>query len=216
VHQPIITPAALEQGVRIGRASRLEWYCLELSRQVLRRLTKRADADDVAQRVVERLLQDPERLMAEYPSPAQYAAAATAHTAIGEDRRNRGQRCEGTRLRVLDDRTVQARRQWISGDALGPDGEPGAFERHADDSELLDERVARQLDASLLAGHAVAGLSDDDRRALHLVHVLGHTVKEVAELMGVRRETMSRRMGRILHTVHQNLAMAPRTTATDA
>lgn len=207
--------ATLRPGVRIGRVSDVEWYCAELHRHVLRRLGHRFDADDVAQRVVELLLANPTSLMQRYPEPARFAKAAGQHVAIGEDRRNRGQRGEGTRLRLADDGTLYAPRTVLSGEAPAASGVGSVFDGVTDGADAFDDRVLHRHEVLRTIEACTFNLSHEDRRLLYLVDGLGYTVVEVARAMRLTRETVSRRLSRIRRIVQQNRVVTYRSPDTD-
>ncbi|MFM8266427.1 MAG: hypothetical protein ACKOA2_00165 [Ilumatobacteraceae bacterium] len=186
-------------------------YAVVLFRHVVRLHARRRphDADDVAATVVEEFLNhDPETrlsIMAEHPDAAKYAQLVTFRAGIDHDRRQRVQRCEGVRLTPLADGGLTTGRTWTSGDAA-PSGGAALFERVIDDDIPIDDEVTHRLAVSRLADEILCDLDDDDRRLLTRIDGLGHAVNDVAAEIGVRRETLSRRVNRLRAVVRDKAA----------
>lgn len=195
-------------------------YAVVLFRHVVRLHARRRpdDADDVAATVVEEFLRsDPETrlsIMAEHPDAAKYAQLVTFRAGIDHDRRQRVQRCEGVRLHPLADGGLTTGRTWTSGDAA-PAGGAALFERVVDDDTPIDDDVTHRLAVSRLADEILRCLDDDDRMLLTRIDGLGHAVNDVAVELGVRRETLSRRVNRLRATVREHAAAQARSALTD-
>jgi len=162
------------------------------------------DASDIAQAVAESFLTDAERIMARFPNPARFAHGTARYAAISFARRERVQRGEGTRLADLGGGSLAPRRRYLSGNATLADSEFELFDTLVDTSEPVADKVARECDIDALLARCMAGISPIDRELLMLVDGMGYIVKEVADLVGQRRETVSRRITRVRQQVARN------------
>ena len=162
------------------------------------------DASDIAQAVAESFLTDAERIMARFPNPARFAHGTARYAAISFARRERVQRGEGTRLADLGGGSFAPRRRYLSGNATLADSEFELFDTLVDTSEPVADKVARECDIGALLARCMAGISPIDRELLMLVDGMGYSVKEVADLVGQRRETVSRRITRVRQQVARN------------
>ncbi|MEI7617806.1 MAG: sigma-70 family RNA polymerase sigma factor [Actinomycetota bacterium] len=162
------------------------------------------DASDIAQAVAETFLTDAERIMARFPNPVRFARGTARYTAISFDRRERVQRGEGIRLADLGGGARAPRRRYLSGNATIADSGSELFDTLIDTSEPVADNVAHQCDIEALLARCLAGISPIDRELLMLVDGFGYSVKEVAQLVGQRRETVSRRIARIRQQVARN------------
>jgi DNA-directed RNA polymerase specialized sigma24 family protein len=184
-----------------------EHYAGVLHRQVVRVLTSRPlDADDVAQAVVVWFLGQPEVLMARYPDPVRLGRVAARHACISFDRRQRIQRCEGARLFVQGDGTVQPGRRTISGNTPTVDGGDELLDLMAQPTLFVDDHVVTQQFCADMLSTLQRGLSAADCELLMLVDGHGWPVNVLAARLGVARETLSRRISRIRRHVQQNRA----------
>ncbi len=164
------------------------------------------DAHDIALDVVERFLRTAAEIMAAYPDPARYAAVSATHATITFDRRERKQRSEGVRLVTGSDGLLRAGRVYVSGNVTPMEGGDELLALARDGDDAIDVQVACRHDSTDLLERCFAGVSRADRELLLLVDGKGYTVQEVARLVGVRRETLSRRIGRTRRQVQSNRA----------
>jgi RNA polymerase sigma factor (sigma-70 family) len=168
--------------------------------EVVRLLTIRRQAqiaEDVAQTIAERVLRNPAPIMANYPDPLRYARVSTWHGHISFQRSERAQRGEGARL-ARHDEGHRAARTALSGDAVGPGGRSlfDTLPADARPEASVEVTVTEHLSTADLLDQCLIGLSDVDRRIMLLVDGHGLAVTEVALVVGQRRETVSRRLGR--------------------
>lgn len=188
-HPSAVAAAAARRAARRARrleASRptaLAVYCDLVFQEVVRIATGRFlpfEVDDIAQRVVEKVLNDPAKVLAKHPNPEEFAWVATEHTGLDHRRRERVQRCEGAHG---------------GHDVLSLDLE---IERLADSDErpgglILDpaeEAVGRAAAAEILA------LVDDDvdRDLVARRFLCDDRVTEIAEDRLVSHTTVSKRL----------------------
>lgn len=192
---------------RLNRqAVAIDDYAMAVVREVTRLCRRRppCDADDIAQTVAARFLADPQRVMAKYADPVRYARAATRNTAISHDRCERAQRGEGVRLVDGSDGMLAPRRQYVSGNARPREGGAELFDAVVDGGKSFTDRIVDALDDADQLERLFAGISAADRDLYLYVHGSAHTVHEAAELLGQRRETVSRRISRIRLQIDQN------------
>ena len=152
------------------------------------------DAKDAAATAVVKLLPNVTRALESYPS-AQVYAGAVARSAV-EDffRAQRAQRGEGARL-VTDPR--DATRQVTKRTVVALNDEAA---RHRDTLDLEGDVVAQRAVEALLSG-----LAPFDRRLVRAIAVDGYTVSEVAYILGLTRETVSRRYHQCLRKLRAHL-----------
>ena len=162
------------------------------------------DASDIAQAVTESFLTDADSIMARFPNPAQFARGTARYTAISFARRERVQRGEGIQLADLGGGSFAPRRRYLSGNATVAGSEFELFDTLVDTGESVADIVARQCDIGALLARCLAGISPIDCELLMLVDGMGYSVKEVAQLVGQRRETVSRRVARTRQQVARN------------
>lgn len=173
-------------GRRTGRAAQarsVNDYADQVRRKAMRmamtKLRGRAfDADDVAQRVVERLAAKPEEIMAKYPNPDVFAAVAIRGELIDFGRREHVQRCEG----------VDGARTSVSFDIVGDDAIRTDASRYSPSGE--SDTVADVT-------RALGTLSDSDRRIAEAHWLRGDRVGEIAADLGYNHSTVSRRLREI-------------------
>jgi RNA polymerase sigma factor (sigma-70 family) len=187
----------------------LETYAAAVLREAVRLLGRRRpamDVDDIAAEVVEQFLARPGEVMARYPDPAHFARAAARRRSIAWDRQQRGQRGAGVRLVEAPDGTLAPRRTVISGNAPGESGGE-VFGGVADERPAVEDVAVGAVDEAVLLEQCLAGMSRTDREVLMLVDGYGFTVKEVADRLGVRRETVSRRLSRTRRQAERSAAV---------
>lgn len=184
-------------------------YVEAVFREVMRiatRVGRQRDAGDVADEVAAEVLERPESIMARYPDPVRYARERVRHAGISLDRRDRVQRGEGARLFHGVDGLLRPGRTWLAGDA--PVGEDGAsvfsFARDLD-VEFADVTLDR-LTAPALVRRCCVGLTRSQVFELFMVDGCGYEVKDVAQMLGQCRETVSRRLSKTRRIVQQNRA----------
>jgi RNA polymerase sigma factor (sigma-70 family) len=164
------------------------------AREVLVRIHRVWDADDIASEIALALAADATLVMTAYPDPAVFARVRARHAAIQYQRRQRVQRGEGARVFHHADGTVHPGRTVVSGNVTPTEGGAEWLVTYVDGSVLLDEQLTDQMLASVLLADALDGLAVSEREELYLIDGLGWTVQEVAEWRGQRRETVSRRV----------------------
>lgn len=195
-----------------GLAAAVRDYVEAVFREVMRitaRIGPRHDAGDVADEIAAEVLERPESIMARYPDPVRYARERVRHAGISLDRRNRVQRGEGARLVQGADGVLHPGRVWASGDApLGDDGAT-AFSLARDLQAEFVDGTLDQLMASALLRRCCASLSQGQLLELFMVDGCGYEVKDVAMMLGQRRETVSRRLSKTRRIVQQNRAVMP-------
>lgn len=137
--------------------------------------------DSEAVRVLERI-----DVVMSHWTPARYAAvrASGGRATIDHARREAAQRGEGAR----HERTVTQL------DAPRFDDDPTTIAESITDGV---EPSGTIVDRDLLQ-RALLGISADERRLVGLVHLVGLSVTEAANEIGIARETASRRLGRAL------------------
>jgi DNA-directed RNA polymerase specialized sigma24 family protein len=188
-----------------------EAYAVALLREAARLLARRrravTSADDVAATIVAAFLPKAATIMARHPDPAAFARLAVRRAGIAHDRRERAQRGEGVRLVRGADGQVTPRRVVLSGDAVLGEGQLSLFDLLPATDECPADLVVRGLDSATELALVLDGVAASDRRLLLLVDGAGYTVTEVADLVGQRRETVSRRLGRVRRQVQRNRAV---------
>jgi len=120
-----------------------------------------------------------EDVMASHPDPVRFARISAANLARDYFRREaaddgRGARFGRTKVGVPGVEEIDLRDAWLVDDIAGS--------------------VARRIDHESLVAVGAAALTSDQWIAIHLVDLQGLAVSEAAELIGIRRETMSRRL----------------------
>ena len=155
------------------------------------RSRKAFDADDIAGDVAMALAKRPADIMAAYPDPVGYARQRASHAGISFDRRERAQRGEGVRLLTDKDGLRHPGRRYVS--ANGPDGADLLAAVVGDDTDV-EGTVAERMVVSAMLREACEDLTAAEFRELWLVDGVGHSVQEMAEACGQRRETVSRRL----------------------
>lgn len=120
-----------------------------------------------------------DQVMASHPDPVRFARISAANLGRDYFRREaaadgRGARFGRTKVGVPGVEDMDLRDVWITDDIAG--------------------FVAGRIDHDALVAVGAAALTRDQWIAIHLVDVQGLAVSEAAELVGVRRETMSRRL----------------------
>ncbi len=186
-------------------------YAVEVHREVVRLVARRrrSDAFDIAQRVVVTFLSNPEPIMAARPRPVDYARAASRNATIAFDRTESAQRGSGARRYRSDDPGAEPARRVISGDATVGDSDTTVFDLLVDTGMDVEAVVVDGANRRDHLARCMLGLSRDDRTALYMVRGEGYEVREVARHMGVRPETMSRRLARSAESMRSRAAMTP-------
>jgi len=187
----------------------VDLYAIELRDHLVRILCarhgNRAMAEDVAGAETLRFLERPERTLEKYPSPLAYASARATHGRSDHLRRERVQRCEGSRLIRNSDGTYATGNKVLTADAL-IDGDDSMWERIADERSLHDDALAERLDNADAARRALANLPADQQTLVVNVVSIGHTVTESARHADMARETAQRKLRRALDTMRDELA----------
>jgi RNA polymerase sigma factor (sigma-70 family) len=116
--------------------------------------------------------------MSKYPDPAHYVGARLASVVIDHSRRQAAQRGEGARfdrkVTSADEvHTARKLQEVVSGDSFD---------------------LADHLDKITLVQKVQRVLTAEEQRMFDLVYVKGLSVTEVAEIVGKRRETVSRKL----------------------
>jgi len=161
-------------------------YC-DIVRRTVVRLVKGSfgtfDADDIAQRVVVKVLSDPERVMTRYPDPATFAYAAARRTGVDHLRREQVQRCEGS----------ERGRTNLSLHAMS--------DHERDQVVTVAGGYDSTVDAALgrVAAEEILALIDEDldRALLEQWALDGDRVTEIAGDRGVSHPTVSKRLARV-------------------
>ncbi len=180
--------------------SAVECYVVAVHQEIVRLSIRQYGADaphDVAQDVVETLLGKIDRIMAHYADPVVYARVAYRHATVQAGRRDRVQRGEGSRLFTRADGTRAPGHVVVSGDAVTHDDDRCLFDTLEGRGEAIDDAVAAFLDARRQISQAWHAVSRRDRSAYFAVRGLGYPVTEVAASLGIRRETLQRRLAHL-------------------
>ena len=149
----------------------------------------RDTADDIAQDMAVAFLRNPAETMERYPSPYVYVRASVGSRVVDHHRRERTQRCEGSRSRYADGTRVTVAFSLDQGLQGFDSYEPGwMIDRQVDVEREVVEAVTFEQMANVAAG--------DDFAMVFLVDVSGWSVGAVASKYGIRRETASRRLAR--------------------
>jgi RNA polymerase sigma factor (sigma-70 family) len=201
------TPTGTRTGTPTGAdapsVETIEAYAAALRRSVVRALGVRVPpggfgVDDIAQEVVLAFLENPVRIMATYREPWIYARASVASRIVDLGRRERAQRGEGSRLVETHDGRAP-RRVVVCLDATG-----NAVDLEAELAELargVDEIVLDRLTVDEL----LAVLTPTERWLLERVEGGLYTVTEIAAVLGLARETVSRRLSTVRRQLHERV-----------
>lgn len=162
------------------------------------------DADDIAAKVAAGVLDRADDIMARYPNPALYARVRVRHASISFDRGQRVQRGEGARLFEGSDGLLAPGRRYVSGNSAGPDGGDEVWSFAADPAADFEAAIGDHMVAAALLQQYREGLSQAEVREIWLVDGCGHTVQELADFCGQRRETVSRRLNNTRRRIRQN------------
>lgn len=184
-------------------------YIAVVVRVITRKLSTRRpwDVDDIAQAEASRLWPRIAVIMAAYPNPATFGAVRARHAAIQWDREQQVQAGEGARLVEKPDGTVAPARQVVSGDAVVNDDGVELFSRLGGTGvDLLEDGVVDSLERAALLERALVGLSAVDRAILYMVDGYKIPVSEVADMHGITRESMSRRISKLRIRTQANVA----------
>ena len=188
----------------VRRTAAVDDYAVALYREVVRLLARRRrldDAQDIAAEIAERFLAQPDGTMACFSDPRRYARVAVGHAGIAFDRRQRAQRGEGVRLVRGADGRLAPLRPHRSGNTAAFENRVDLLDTVADRSEPFADLVARDIDNEAMLERCLVGVSAADREVLLLIDGVGYTVRDLAGLIGQRRETMSRRVNRVRRQV---------------
>ena len=166
-----------------------ELYRLVANRGRNSQIRNDADADDIIQWVVEKLIDRFVFFSSRYPDPVKFARAALGTTTIDFYRRQNSQRGSGAR----GTRTV------VSGNHVGQDDDGvSPFDLvAAEGSDFADDLVS-QMDAAYESVEIQLGLPRDEFEALWLTEVEGLTDAEAAKILGVARECVNRRKNKAI------------------
>jgi RNA polymerase sigma factor (sigma-70 family) len=188
-------------------AAAVDQYVAAVFREVVRVASKvrhAFDADDIAAEVAAAVLERPEVIMAAYPDPSRYARVRMRHAGISFDRTQRVQRGEGARLFTGVDGSLTPGRRYVSGSSTGVDGGGELLTLAADPAGPFEAAIDDHMWAAALLQCCCEGLSKTEVREVLLVDGCGHTVQELAEQCGQRRETVSRRLNNTRRCLRQN------------
>lgn len=184
-----------------------------LMRAVIRAVAGRraADADDIGAAAVTQFLGNDAAvraaIIARYPDAVVYGRIIARHAMVDHDRRQRVQRGEGARIFRDASGLTRPGRVATSGDATGADGAPSVFDRTADNGPAVEEHVVDQLDALTQLAGLLHDFTDGDRDLLLRIDGHGQPIIDVAAAMGIRRETLSRRLSRLRQRATRNAAL---------
>jgi len=188
-HFPLPTPA--EERAYINRLIR------EASRIARKQGRNAFDVDDIVQGVLERFAVDVPRFMRDYTA-VRFAREATGQVAVTFDRKERVQRSEGVRLIHIaeagSDGYYVKSRSYASGSEPILEGDGELLDTASAPGDLLDASVTDSLHHQALLGACLKQLTPRQRDFLMMVDGRGFTVVEVAELVNLRRETVSREL----------------------
>lgn len=152
------------------------------------------DRDDIAGRMILRVLPKVDDYRRRYPQPEKLASVMVNQAVIGYLRNDGAQKGLGARLTrkvdALDSLTIDPTASWDH-DTVG----------EADTvAEATD--TATMLDAALLG----QGVSERDRELLWMVDGYGLKVREAADRMGIRRETANRILTKVREAAKAEVA----------
>ena len=169
------------------------------------RSRKAFDADDIAGDVAMALAKRSADIMAAYPDPVGYARQRASHAGISFDRRERAQRGEGVRLITGKDGLRHPGRRYVSTNTADG-GDLLAAVANAESE--LEGTVTDRMVASAWLREVCQDLTVAEFRELWLVDGCGHSVQEVAAVVGQRRETVSRRLNHTRTQVRLKVLLA--------
>ena len=175
--------------------------------RLLRHSCSSFDADDIAQAVCERLWKRIGFFMERYPSAVVLAGAVLHNAVIDYRRTQNSQRGHGAHALALADGTVTVKRPVLSGDALIGEHGVALWELLVDEGDSLAERTVAILDAAFDAAQVLVGLPRVDVTIAQMI-AAGHSQSEVAEQLGMARETVNRRWKHIQRTAQALLGTA--------
>ena len=194
--------------------ARLEEWVLSAYREIVRVVARRPghEPEEIAGEVVDELyakgLDALALHVAAHPDPEQWARQRARHACIQHDRDERVQRCQGTRLRRLDDGTVQPMRTIVWGNAPvhGDDGaELGErFDTLALGSTGFEDSLVDRLEATRRLHECTGTIGRRELAEVYRVDGLGDGVHEVARDCNQQRETVSRRVNATRKSIRQN------------
>ena len=193
----------------VRRADAVDQYVASVFREVIRIASKVRhpfDADDIAVEVAAGVLERPEVIMAAYPDPSRYALVRMRHAGISFDRAQRAQRGEGARLFEGVDGSLAPGRRYVSGNSTGVEGGEELLSFAADGADPFEAAIDDHMFAAALLRCCCDGLTQAEVREVLLVDGCGHTVQDLAEQCGQRRETVSRRLNTTRRRIRQNHA----------
>jgi DNA-directed RNA polymerase specialized sigma24 family protein len=180
--------------------SPVDVYVTAVHHEIVRLVARRQGANapqDVAQDVVVTLMGKVHEVMARYENPVVYARVAYAHACVQAERRDRVQRGEGSRLHQRADGTRAPGHQVVSGDATSTADDRPLFATLVDDARAVDDLVCNRVDDRRQLAEVLGNAPESTRAAYFMVRGLGYPVTEVAKVVGVRRETLQRHLGRL-------------------
>lgn len=189
-----------------------EAFCTNLKDKLLTKCKRDELADIVSKEALD-LLEKIDEVMARYPKPDVYANERAKLGRAAADFRRRdnaqaGRGAYGTRKVLNGDGVFHDHLYDHWDDQPNKNGKTGTnyevFAAHQPDfvSDLVDHDERQRL-----LHQALLQLSTDEREILSLIDGEGRTVTSVANLLGLSRETVSRKRSRALRTVR--LAVAP-------
>jgi RNA polymerase sigma factor (sigma-70 family) len=189
-------------------AAQIEEFAAALRRSVVRVLRSQGghtafEIDDIAQDTVMRFLENPCGVMEAYPAPWVYARASLRSRSSDFARRERSQRGEGARL-VAGPHGDTPRRLAVSLDQGGRGADGAPLDLQIGDPRHDVERVLDRLQVDDL----LRLLTVRERAILLGVDGYDYTVVEIADALGLRRETVSRLLARIRARVRSVIVAA--------
>lgn len=152
----------------------------------------RSDADDIAQREVERLLKRTKLVMEAYPSPTTYAMVRAKHA--GQDHLRRMAVQQGLGAATFQDAEGNwtRHRSSISGDApLGADVALTLFDTLPASGDM-EEQLVESIERHRMLQQAMISVPRKQMQALALVDGYEYTTIEAGDMLGTARETVSR------------------------
>lgn len=185
-------------------------YLVALERTVTRTLIRRQHphARDVAMECVVKVLEQGSEIMARYPSAQLLATVMAVREAVSLDRKLRVQAGEGAALDRDADGNVSPRRTVTSLDAPFGEGDTTRADLLPDQCDFVEDLVdgiCNREDVIAL----LSTLPERDRELLWLRFVDGLTQAAIAEVQGQTRETINRRINRLLAEIRSLLSVPP-------
>lgn len=152
------------------------------------------NAEDVASNVVLTASTHGPDLMDRYPAK-KYARIRSRHALVEFDRSERAQRGQGTRLRRLPDGTVEPMRKVV----------PLAIDYDNNPNVCVPGDPEEHLFASDLYGRMKAVVGEQLAKAFYDIAIQDRPVKAIAAELGIRPETLSRKLNECRRTLREHL-----------